>query len=117
MNTLQDARGRWILSLHTESQAEFKLTAYIDGKSQSFIIDRTFVDDNNVRWIIDYKTATHAKDETLSAFLQHEQKKYQQQMWYYFQAMREIDPRPIRMGLYFPMIPAWHEWEFEKILI
>src|SRR6185312_8267508 len=95
-------------------QAEFKLTAFIDGKPQPFIIDRTFVDEQNIRWIIDYKTATHANDETISAFLQHEQKKYQQQMWYYFQAIREIDNRPIRMGLYFPMIPAWHEWEFDS---
>ncbi len=113
-NTLRDPRGRWILSPHTESQAEFKLTAFIDKQPQSFVIDRTFID-KNIRWIIDYKTTTPANDQLLSSFLLDEQKKYQAQMWYYFQAIREIDHRPIRMGLYFPTIPAWHEWEFDSI--
>lgn len=114
-NTLQDPRGRWILQKHKESQAEFRLTALINSVSKQFIIDRTFVDENNIRWIIDYKTtAQPSEKDDLLTFLQEEEKKYQQPMWHYFQAIREIDHRPIRMGLYFPAIPAWHEWEFEK---
>ena len=27
-----------------------------------------------------------------------------------FQRMHEIDPRPIRVGLYFPLVPGWREW-------
>ncbi len=112
-NTLEDPRGRWILFEHPEAQSEFHLTAVIDAVPKQFIIDRTFVDDN-IRWIIDYKTATLSAQENLQTFLSKEQEKYQQQMWYYFRAIREIDRRPIRMGLYFPTLSAWHEWEFEK---
>lgn len=113
-NTLQDPRGRWILHQHREAQAEYRLTVRIDSIPKQFIIDRTFVDENNIRWIIDYKTAIQASQNDLKTFLLAEQGKYQQQMWYYFKAIREIDSRPIRMGLYFPALPAWHEWDFEK---
>ncbi|HSW93977.1 MAG TPA: UvrD-helicase domain-containing protein [Gammaproteobacteria bacterium] len=113
-NTLQDARGRWILAKQREAQSEFRLTALVDSKPKHFIIDRTFVDENNIRWIIDYKTATLTSTDTLQTFLQNEQATYQQQMWHYFQAIREMDQRPVRMGLYFPAIPAWHEWAFDE---
>jgi ATP-dependent helicase/nuclease subunit A len=107
-NTLTDARGRWILSAHKEAQAEFRLTAVMDTEIQQFIIDRTFVDENDIRWVIDYKTSTPAQ-ENLADFFKSEQQKYHSKMWHYFQAIREIDQRPIRMGLYFPLLPAWHE--------
>lgn len=110
--TLQDPRGLWILSQHKEAQSEFRLTVMIDSLPHSLIIDRTFVDENNIRWIIDYKTTGQNSKDNLQLFLLSEQEKYQQQMWYYFQAIREIDQRPIRMGLYFPAISAWHEWNF-----
>jgi ATP-dependent exoDNAse (exonuclease V) beta subunit len=111
---LDDPRGRWILSKQQEAQSEFRLTAMVDSQPKQFIIDRTFVDENNIRWIIDYKTSVQASDETLALFLQNEKTKYQKQMWYYFQAIREMDHRPVRMGLYFPAVPGWHEWDFEK---
>ncbi len=106
-NTLQDSRGRWILSPHREAQSEFQLTVLIDSKPIQCVIDRTFIDENNIRWIIDYKT-------TIPENLDQEQEKYKQKMGYYFLALKEMDPRPIRMGLYFPAIPAWHEFEKEK---
>ncbi|HSW68882.1 MAG TPA: UvrD-helicase domain-containing protein [Gammaproteobacteria bacterium] len=111
-NTLNDPRGQWILSSHREAQSEFKLTALVDFIPQQFIIDRTFIDENNIRWIIDYKTATNTSSDDLESFLRQEKEKYQKQMWYYYQAIKEIDSRPIRLGLYFPAIPAWHEWDF-----
>ena len=110
-NILNDERGKWILFPHQEAEAEYRLTATIQGKSRQLIMDRTFVNDN-IRWIIDYKTSIFNR-ENLSEFLLEEQKKYQQQMFYYFEAMRSKDKRPIRMGLYFPLIPAWQEWTFE----
>ncbi len=117
-NTLEDPRGRWILSTHREAKSEFRLTAMIDLEPQQLIIDRTFVDENNTRWIIDYKTTEFNPGNNLKSdlanFLQEEQKKYQKQMKHYYQAIREIDTHPIRLGLYFPAIPAWHEWDFEK---
>ncbi len=110
--TLKDPRGQWILSMQKEAQSEFRLTAHVDNEIQQLIIDRTFVDENNIRWIIDYKTSVPDFLE-LNDFLSREKQKYQKKMWHYFQAMREIDQRPIKMGLYFPLISAWHEWDFD----
>ena len=36
--------------------------------------------------------------------------KYEGKMREYSQALSSLDSRPIRLGLYFPLVPAWHEW-------
>jgi ATP-dependent helicase/nuclease subunit A len=115
-NTLKDKRGQWILASHTEAQAEFALTAVIENKPQQIIIDRTFVDESGVRWIIDYKTA-HFMESDLTTFIENEQAKYTKQMQQYYVAIQKMDARPIRLGLYFPLIPAWSEWSHEEAKI
>lgn len=110
-NTLQDARGKWILQPHEFSAAEFPITAIIDDAPTPLVIDRTFVDENNVRWIIDYKSAQDTEND-LEKFLDAQQKEYQEKMWHYYQAMRELDQREIRIGLYFPLMAAWREVVF-----
>ena len=111
-NTLNDTRGKWILTPHKQAKTEFPITAVIDNKVQQLIIDRTFIDEHHTRWIIDYKTALCPADKNLTEFLTEQQKKYQEKMWHYHQAMNSLDEGRIRMGLYFPLIPAWREWEF-----
>lgn len=108
--TLQDERGRWILQAHSEAAAELSLTTVVNQSAKTYIIDRTFIDEKGVRWIIDYKITPFTSGQ-LDHFLQEEQKKYAQQMQQYCQAMREMETREIRLGLYFPLIPAWREWE------
>lgn len=110
LNTLQDTRGQWILKAHQEAKTELQLTAMIENKIKSLAIDRTFVDENGIRWIIDYKTSTFA-GENLEEFLNTEQTKYAQQLRHYTAAIQAIDQRPIKLGLYFPALPAWREWE------
>lgn len=108
---LQDERGQWLLHSHKEAQSEFSLTALINNEVKSIIIDRTFIDEKETRWIIDYKTTLFSNTD-LDNFLRDEQKKYAEQLWHYHQALQLIDSRPIRVGLYFPLIPAWKEWNF-----
>ena len=110
MNAMSDDRGQWILRPHSEAQSEFALTAVINGIAERHIIDRTFIDEKGVRWIIDYKTSTLHHD-ALSDFLKHEQKKYMEKMQNYYHAIRLNDDRPVRLGLYFPALPTWKEWE------
>jgi ATP-dependent exoDNAse (exonuclease V) beta subunit len=112
--TLQDPRGQWILQAHLEAQTELQLTALIDNKIKAIIIDRTFIDESGIRWVIDYKTAAFA-GENEEQFLQEAQEKYSQQLVDYATALRAIDTRPIRLGLYFPMLPAWREWEYAEV--
>lgn len=107
--TLQDTRGRWILTSHHAAKAEYALTSVDNDTSQLLIIDRTFIDDQGIRWIIDYKTTTFHANE-LNLFLAQEQVKYLAKMTSYAQAMHRLEQRPIRMGLYFPALAAWKEW-------
>lgn len=106
---LQDERGQWILAHHKDAQSEFPLTACIDNEIHSLIIDRTFVDESGVRWIIDYKTTIFTADD-LENFLNDKQKEHEKQLWLYQKAMQQMDERPIQLGLYFPMVPVWHEF-------
>lgn len=106
-NTLNDPRGRWILHSHADARSELALTTSLNN----IIIDRTFVDENGIRWIIDYKSSDLC-DNDLPSFLKSEQAQYEKQLHEYYLAMRELDQRPIRIGLYFPLIPAWTEWQF-----
>ncbi len=111
--TLNDERGRWILAdSHTDSHCELPLCASLQGRFQRVYLDRSFVDKDNVRWIVDYKTGWHAGTDR-QAFLDAEQHRYAAQLQGYGDIMRHLDRRPIRLGLYFPLLGGWREWAYE----
>ena len=92
-----------------EGQSELSLTAVMDGVLQSLRIDRSFVDGDGVRWIVDWKTSSHEGGDR-EAFLDNELARYRGQLERYARAMRVFDPdRPLRVGLYFPLLDAWRE--------
>jgi len=107
---LDDPQGRWILSPHAEARSEWALTAMLEGIPRHVAIDRTFVDEAGIRWIIDYKTGSHAGGD-VEAFLAREQERYQTQLETYARVLRlHGEQRPIRLGLYFPLLHAWRTW-------
>jgi ATP-dependent exoDNAse (exonuclease V) beta subunit len=108
-NTLEDETGRWILSEKKEARCELAISGVLDGEMISVILDRTFVDADGRRWIIDYKTSRHGGSD-LESFLDLQQQRYCHQLERYARLMREIDDRPIRLGLYFPLLKSWREW-------
>lgn len=114
-NTFNDARGLWLFRAWPKAQAEYALTAVIENKAKMLVIDKTFIDDAGLRWIIDYKT-TVPEGPDIDSFLEQEKRKYAEKMHEYQQALRNLGPEPIRLGLYFPLVPAWCEWE-NKIAI
>ena len=81
----------------------------LDGELVDRVIDRTFVDENGVRWIVDYKTGTHEGGD-VEAFLDREQERYRAQLEQYAALMRMLDNRPVKLGLYFPLLKGWREW-------
>jgi ATP-dependent helicase/nuclease subunit A len=108
--TLSDERGRWILDrAHSDARGEYALSGIIDGKFVNALLDRTFVDDKGVRWIIDYKASSH-EGGGLDEFLDRERERYTAQLERYATLMGKIDARPIRLGLYFPLLGGWREW-------
>ncbi|MBX2823090.1 MAG: UvrD-helicase domain-containing protein, partial [Gammaproteobacteria bacterium] len=108
-NVIEDSRAQWLLGPRQEARSEYRLTGYVDDRLVNKIIDRTFVD-QGVRWIVDYKTGDH-RGGKVQEFLDREQQRYFQQLEDYVVIMRQIDQRPIRLGLYFPLIQGFREWE------
>jgi ATP-dependent exoDNAse (exonuclease V) beta subunit len=108
--TLEDQRGRWLLDArHTSSANELALTGTLDGTTVSVVIDRTFIDAEGIRWIVDYKSSSH-EGADLEVFLANEQERYRPQLERYASLMRHLGPEPIRLGLYFPLLSAWRSW-------
>ncbi len=106
--TLDEKRGRWALSQHQEAESEYALTGFVDGKLFSGTVDRTFVD-AGIRWIVDFKTSAH-EGGGLDEFLDEQQRRYRRQLDRYAVLIGELDERPIRLGLYFPLLGGWREW-------
>ena len=107
--SIRDPRGRWLLGPQIKAQNELRLTGLIDGRRMDLVIDRTFLDEDGQRWIVDYKTSSHTGSD-LEEFLDREQERYRDQMERYSAIMRRTDQRPVMMGLYFPLIGGWREW-------
>ncbi|MBX3618191.1 UvrD-helicase domain-containing protein [Nitrosomonas sp.] len=106
-----DERGRWILSPHLHAQNELKITSIVNNKLANWIIDRTFCDENRIRWIIDYKVSSHEGSD-LQGFLDREKLRYQNQLNNYAKRMQQMDASLIKLGIYFPLVNGWCEWEY-----
>jgi ATP-dependent exoDNAse (exonuclease V) beta subunit len=107
--TLTDQRGRWLLGEHTEARCEWALSEHGPNGIVHHVIDRSFVDADGTRWIIDYKSSRH-EGADLEAFLDQEQERYRQQLERYAGVVRLLEDRPIRLGLYFPLAGGWRSW-------
>jgi ATP-dependent exoDNAse (exonuclease V) beta subunit len=103
-------KGRWILAAHAEAECEFPLSGADDGIDVRLKLDRTFVDDKGTRWIVDYKMAT-TTSTAVKKFLDQQQEKYRRDLERYARVMQHLDPRPVRLGLYFPLLREWREIE------
>ena len=111
-SALADDRGRWILEPHVDAVSELRLSVVENGMIEHVVLDRSFVE-AGTRWIIDYKTSRHEGGDT-AAFLDEEVARYRAQLERYGQALASLDPRPIRLGLYFPLLRSFREWGFAR---
>jgi ATP-dependent helicase/nuclease subunit A len=107
-----EPRGRWLLGLTheiSEVESELALTGIVQGKMVQGVVDRTFVDADGVRWIVDFKTSTH-EGGGLEDFLDEEVARYRPQLHRYSRLIKQWKPgTPLRMALYFPLLGAWRE--------
>ena len=116
----RDARGRWILQKAREEVREQALSGRLHGTAGSpgeeqprgvvrVVIDRSFIDAEGVRWVIDYKTSQHTGGGR-EEFLDREVMRYRSQLQRYAVLAKKLGPEPVRLGLYFPLMRAWREW-------
>ena len=102
-NIIEDETGRWILEKHEDAHSEYPLTGYIKHRYTNKILDRTFVDSEGVRWIIDYKTGEH-QGANLDHYFAEEKKRYKSQLDQYEELFKmKGETRPIKKALYYPL--------------
>ena len=100
--TLDSDTGQWMLSnRHDEAACELPVAGLIDGQLVNVVIDRTFVDEEGVRWIIDYKSGYHAGAD-LEGFLAEESDRYRDQLNRYRRLFEQMEDRTIKAALYLP---------------
>ena len=114
LNMIKDERGQWLLSTeHQQQNNEYELTGVYSGKVVNIRIDRTFVDQDGTRWIIDYKTSPHEGTD-VDSFLDQQQERYREQLEKYGALMKLHGDEPVKLGLYFPLLQGWREWEYPE---
>ena len=107
--TLSDNKGRWLLS-HRQSQiSEYPITVIYNNQIKYYIVDRTFIDEQGVRWIVDYKSSMPVAKEPFDLFLKRQCLLHKAQLHRYAKAFTELDPRRTKLGLYFPLCQGWCE--------
>jgi ATP-dependent helicase/nuclease subunit A len=110
----RDPRGRWILAPRlSEDLREHALSGYWQGEFSRVVLDRSFIDEAGIRWVIDYKTSQHLGGG-LEAFLDREVERYRSQLERYGRLARRLGPQSVRLGLYFPLMGAWREWILDE---
>ena len=103
---LNDPRGVWILE--GGGHAELPLTGISGGRLASVVIDRIRIDDN-VHWVIDYKTGSH-EGGSLATFLSEETERYTPQLRLYADLYAAYAPDvDVRTALYFPLLREFVE--------
>jgi len=107
-------RFRWILNeQHHDSHYEWPLTYLENGIAKHMILDCSFIDQDGIRWVVDYKTGNHFDD--IESFLDQELKRYSEdtpQLPNYVKVLQTLEPqRTIKAALYFPMLDGWRVLE------
>ncbi|MFB3813264.1 MAG: UvrD-helicase domain-containing protein [Terriglobales bacterium] len=109
LNSITGEKGRWLLAPHRDARSEFAISGIGERSKVCHLrLDRTFVDESGVRWIIDYKTGER-EGAGRDTFADQEVARYREQLQQYARLMAQFDDRPIRLALYFPLMDEWRE--------
>ncbi|QHS50935.1 exodeoxyribonuclease V subunit beta [Edaphobacter sp. 12200R-103] len=120
-SALRDPVGLWILGSHMQAFSEQALTSWQEDIT-NLRLDRVFragpepfIPGDSCTWVVDYKT-TPCRDADVEKFLSHEQEKYAAQLETYGKTiLAGRSAAFIRLGLYYPMIPAFRWWTMPDV--
>jgi ATP-dependent helicase/nuclease subunit A len=105
---LNDPRGRYVVSAERQqSRSEYPIsTLRADGRLAEYIVDRTYLEDD-VRWVVDYKSSSPLAGESIEDFCRREADRYGPQLAGYAKTLSAMDNRQVKCALYFTSIPHW----------
>tara|TARA_B110000858_G_scaffold194792_2_gene249879 strand:+ start:4062 stop:7496 length:3435 start_codon:yes stop_codon:yes gene_type:complete len=110
--TLQDSKLSWVFDhQHTQSAAELPLQSYANEYIRTQVIDRSFIDKNGVRWIIDYKSSQPSSKQSLENFLDEQVALYSEQLSRYRKLFENEENKGIKTALLFTSLPKLVERE------
>jgi ATP-dependent exoDNAse (exonuclease V) beta subunit len=111
-NMQNDRDIDFLFADYPEQNNELALGTKEGGSVKYYRIDRTFVDQTNTRWIVDYKTtSTRALD--IDQFVDQQiEERHRAQIERYGALMSQIDQRPIKLAIYFPMLGKLRSWDY-----
>ena len=87
-------------------RSEYALGGQLRDAVMHVVIDRSFVDSDGVRWIVDHETSIPEGSDP-EDFLNNEQVHYQPRLERYAALVAQGESSPIRVGLYFPLLRGW----------
>lgn len=115
-NALHHPQLCWALdSTHQDSAVELALYEVVEDQPGNVavvqhIVDRTFVDTEGVRWIVDYKTSRFDREaDELEDWLAEKVAHYQPQLARYGALFAQLEQRTQRWVLYFSDVNRWVE--------
>lgn len=113
-NAYQNPKTRWALSQEQhQAWSEYELQSVNDrGEIELHIIDRTLIDSEGVRWIIDYKTSSCQdckSEQNRLSFIEEQKKYYRSQLNRYAELFSAQENRPQKLVLYLAEIDVWVE--------
>lgn len=101
-NTLGNSELAWVFDHNLEqSAAELALQSYSNGFVHTHVIDRTFIDKNGVRWIIDYKSSQANITQSTEDFLAEQKALYSNQLARYRTLFEKEENSGLKTALLF----------------
>ncbi|SFV81340.1 ATP-dependent DNA helicase pcrA [hydrothermal vent metagenome] len=98
-NTKGDPQFEWLFKDRSSTLVEAEFVT----DDRIIAIDRLFID-NEVLWIIDFKTAEPLPDESLDQFIRRQQSQHTKQLLFYKEALTGVYNNPIKCALYCPAV-------------
>jgi len=111
-NIQDDQSVHFLFKSYSSASNEYAISAFENGAVNQYRIDRTFVDTHGVRWVVDYKsTDTNRKD--VAGFAEEQiELRHRKQLEKYGKLMSQLDPRPIKLAVYFPLLKQLRSWDY-----
>jgi ATP-dependent exoDNAse (exonuclease V) beta subunit len=68
--------------------------------TKTYVVDRSFIDKKEVRWVIDYKTSIKPEDQSEDLFIENLKTAHSQQLQRYAKLFSDFEDRPIKKAIF-----------------
>ena len=98
-NCVTNSDLSWIFDeSNNTSKSEHEISWSQNGKVRTYIIDRTLIDSDGVRWIIDFKTGM-PQGESKEEFIRHQKELYKPQLQRYSDVFKKLEQRKTKKAI------------------